>query len=427
MKLAVLAALAAAAVTLLVPAVSSASPYVRYGVQDDAYLSDGPQLESRLATLDRMGAKLVRYTLNWRQIAPKKPRRAANPGDPAYDWANADAVLNGMHKHRIAVLLTLYGTPAWANGGRKASGLPSSKWSLAAFATAVAKRYPWIRMWEVWNEPNLRTFLRPNSPGLYVQRLLNPTTAALHALNRSNRVAGGATSPRPTPSGMSPVAFMRGMRAARPRMDAYSHHPYPVTPRERPDGFYRNTCRYCKGTLTLANLPLLLKEVRRDFGAKRIWLTEYGYQTNPPDRFGVSRGAQAQYLAEAALRARTAPFVDVLIHFMVRDEPRLAGWQSGLFTYSGAVKPSLNSFMLPIAQAARRGQRTTIWGQVRPGFGRREYRLQRLSRGRWVNVGRPALTNARGSYARVVRGGKGTRLRTLWLPSRTASRTIVVH
>ena len=427
MKLAVLAALGAAAVILLVPSVASASPYIQYGVQDDAYLSAGPSLDSRLDTLDRMGAKLVRYTVNWRQIAPKRPTKATNPGDPAYDWTNADAVLNGLHKHRIAVLITLYGTPAWANGGRKASGVPTSKWSLAAFATAVAQRYPWIRMREVWNEPNLRSFLNPNSPVLYVQRLLNPTYAALHALNRANRVAGGATSPRPTPSGMSPVAFKRGMRAARPRMDAYSHHPYPVTRRERPNGFYGNACRYCRGVLTMANLPLLLQEVRRDFGAKRIWLTEYGYQTNPPDPSGVSRAVQAQYLAEAALRARDARFVDVLVNFMVEDETRLAGWQSGLLTASGAAKPSFNSFMLPIAQAGRTGQRTTIWGQVRTGFGKRAYRLQRLASGRWVNVGASALTNLRGSYTRVVRAAPGTRFRVLWLPSRTPSRTIVIH
>ena len=165
MKLAVLATVCAAAAALLVPAVSSASPYIQYGVQDDAYLSAGPSLDSRLGTLDWMGAKLVRYTVNWRQVAPTMPRKAVNPADPAYDWTNTDAVLNGLHKHRIAVLVTLYGTPAWANGGRKASAIPASKWSLAAFATAVAQRYPWIRMWEVWNEPNLRSFLNPSAAG----------------------------------------------------------------------------------------------------------------------------------------------------------------------------------------------------------------------------------------------------------------------
>src|SRR3954447_15341981 len=105
MKLALVAALAAAAVTLLVLATSSASPYIRYGVQDDAYLSAGPALQGRLDTLDRLGAQVVRFTVNWRQIATRKPRRAVNPNDPAYDWSNADAVLNGLHQHKIAVLV----------------------------------------------------------------------------------------------------------------------------------------------------------------------------------------------------------------------------------------------------------------------------------------------------------------------------------
>jgi hypothetical protein len=433
MKLAVLTVLAAATMSLLLPATSSASPYIRYGVQDDAYLVAGPALQSRLDTLDRMGAQLARYTVNWRQVARKKPRRAVNPNDPAYDWSNTDAVLNGLHAHGIGVLVTLYGTPAWANGGRGANAVPASKSSFSAFALAVSRRYPWVRLWEIWNEPNLRRFLEPNSPRLYVQRLLNPTYAVLKRERLSNRVAGGATSPRPTPSGLSPVAFMRGMRAAHARLDAYSHHPYPVTRGERPYGFARGICRYCKGVLTLANLPVLLKEVRRDFGPKRIWLTEYGYQTNPPDRFGVSRAVQAKYVAEAALRAKSARFVDVLIHFMVRDEPHLAGWQSGFFSASGTGKPSFNSFMLPIVQSGRRGMRTTVWGQVRPGKGRRLYRLQRVSRGRWVSVGHPARTNVFGSYTRVLHAAKGTRLRILYYPAgaasteRVSSRPIVVR
>jgi len=433
MKLAVLAILAAAAVSLLLPTTSSASPYIRFGVQDDAYLSRGPRLEARLDTLDRLGAKLVRYTVDWRAIAKHKPRRAVNPGDPAYDWSNADAVLKGLHERKIGVIVTLARTPAWANGGRGANGMPRSKYSLSAFALAVARRYPWVRLWEIWNEPNLRRFLKPNSPALYVRRLLNPTYAVLKRTRLSNRIAGGATSPRRTPSGLSPVAFMRGMRAAHARLDAYSHHPYPVTRGERPSGFARGVCKYCKGLLTLANLPVLLKEVRRDFGPKRIWLTEYGYQTNPPDRFGVSRSAKAKYVAQGALRAKSARFVDVLIHFVVRDEPQLSGWQSGLFSAAGVVKPSFNSFMLPIVQSARRGLRTTIWGQVRPGKGRRWYRLQRLAHRRWVSIGHPTRTSVFGPYTRVIRARQGTRLRVLYLPGGPASaekvstRPIVVH
>ena len=426
-KLALIAAAAATAATAFLAASATASPNVRYGVQDGAYLAPGPRLEERVATLDRLGAKLVRYLINWRQIAPRKPRHPANPGDPAYDWSSADAVLGALHAHRIAVLATLYRTPTWASARRRPRDVPKSSSSLAGFALAVARRYPWVRLWEVWNEPNLSSFLVPVSPRLYVQRLLNPTYVALHAANPANRVAGGATSPRGTSTGLSPVTFMRGMRAAHARLDVYSHHPYPITPGERPFGFAHGVCRFCKGVLTLANLPTLVREVKRDFGRKRIWLTEYGNQTNPPDPFGVSWARQAQYLAEAALRVESSPLVDMLVQFMVRDEPKLSGWQSGLMTVGGGVKPSFNSFRLPIAEAARRGRRTTIWGQVRPGTGRRQYVLQRRLAGRWLPVGRPALTNARGSYRRLVYAPLGARYRILWLPSNTASRALTVR
>jgi hypothetical protein len=427
MRLGSPAALAVAALSLTVPATSAASPSIRYGVQDDAYLSAGPSLEERLGTLDDVGAKLVRSMVNWRQVAPTRPRHPADPADPAYDWSSTDAALQGLQAHGITVLVTLYRAPKWANGGRSSNGIPTSKYSLAAFAVAVAKRYPWVHLWEVWNEPNLQSFLSPNSPRLYVQRLLNPTYDALHALRASNRVAGGATSPRSTSTGLSPVAFMRGMHEAHARMDAYSHHPYPVTRGERPFGFARGVCRYCTGVLTLANLPVLLREVRKDFGPKRIWLTEYSYQTNPPDPSGVSNALQAQYIAESALRVKAAPFVDILIHFVVRDESRLAGWQSGLFSASGLPKPAFNSFRLPIVQAARQGLRTTIWGQVRPGSGLRWYRLQRLARGRWASVGPLSPTNAGGSYTRVVRAERGTRFRIVVPELNATSRSIVTH
>ena len=99
-----------------------------------------------------------------------------------------------------------------------------------------------------------------------MQRLLNPAYAELHALNPATASPAGATSPRPTSTGLSPVTFMRGMHAAHARLDAYSHHPYPVTRGETPSRFARGACRYCTGVLTLANLDQLIREVKRDFG-----------------------------------------------------------------------------------------------------------------------------------------------------------------
>jgi hypothetical protein len=412
------------AAALAAPTQAFGAPGIKYGIQDDTWLQTG-SLDARLRTLDRLGPDVVRYTLRWDQVARRKPRRGSNPRDKAYNWKHPDAVLRGLRKHHIAALVTLYGSPRWANGSRPPNVMPRSKWMFASFSVAAAKRYPWVRMWEVWNEPNLRTFLRPNSPGLYVGRLLNPTYNALHRVRRGIRVGGGATSPRPTPSGIGPVPFMRGMSAARARLDAYSHHPYPVSRLETPS---RANCRYCTGILTLARLPELLREVRRDFGAKRIWLTEYAYQTNPPDRYlGVAPALQARYLAQAAYLAYRAPAVDLLVHFIIRDEPRAGRWQSGLFTRRGAQKPSFHAFAIPLVQMARRGLRTVLWGQVRPGLGHQHYALQQFVHGRWRTVGRTRWTSSRGYFSRVVDAGLGARFRVLKTRPRAASLTFVVR
>src|SRR6185437_15288444 len=124
--------------------------------------------------------------------------------------------------------------------------------------------------------------------------------------------------------------------------------------------------------MTMANLSQVRADVARYFGSRvPLWLTEYGYQTNPPDRLlGVSYALQAKYIGEAALHVWDTRGVTVLIHFLVRDEPSLGGWQSGLFSAHGAAKLSYHAFALPLAEVSRHGSRVALWGQVRPGSGR---------------------------------------------------------
>ena len=410
---------------------ATASPSVQFGIQDDAWLRHGtdklPDLPARLDLLDTLGVDTVRYTLRWYEIAPTKPAHAADPTDPAYDWSPSDAVLDGLHEHGISVLLTVWGTPSWANGGHRPPWAPQRASSLALFATAAAKRYPWVHRWEIWNEPNQIGGLHPNSPRLYVERLLNPATSALHWIDPANVVAGGATSPRATRTAVSAVAFMRGMRAAHASFDVYSHHPYP-----RAFGWGRmespSQTLPCSRWLTMANLQCLLREVRRNFGPKHIWLTEYGYKTNPPDRArGVTPALQARYLAEAARRVFYAPQVDLLINFLIRDEPVVGRWASGLFTAGDVIKPAFYSFMLPLAEAARHGYRTVLWGQVRPRSGPQAYQLQQFAFGHWQKVGDVAVTGRRGYFTRLVYAGRGARFR-VWSPAdEAASPTLVVH
>jgi hypothetical protein len=403
-------ALLALAPAVAAPAAADASTSIRYGVQDDAWLASGPgTVSERVERLQRLGVQIVRYTVRWDQVARRAPTTPGSPADAAYNWTVPDLVLKSLHEAGLEAVVTLYGTPRWANGGAGANVAPRSKTAFAAFARATGARYSWVRRWLIWNEPNQRIFLRPTSPRVYTETLLNPAYATLHTLRRNVIVGGGVTAPRGNVGGVSPVDWIRGMAAAGARLDAYASNPYPLNPRNETP--WSGGCTSCR-TFTMAKLPNLLADVQRYFPGKRVWLTEYGYQTNPPDRFlGVSPALQARYLGEAALRAYLAPRVDMLINFLVRDEPDVGRWQSGLLNIGGVAKPAYYAFSLPLAQVSRRGSTTVLWGQVRPGSGRRTYVLEQLVFGRWRIVGGVGRTDSRGFLRRTVHAGPAARFR----------------
>jgi hypothetical protein len=413
MRWGVAAAVVLSAFALAGAAPAGASPGAAFGLQDDAWLRYGPgTLAARVTTLQDLGVHLVRFTLRWDKIAPTQPADARDPSDPAYAWGQFDAVLSALHAAGISELVTLYGSPPWANGGHPPNWLPQR--GFADFADAAAQQFPWVRMWTIWNEPNGRTFSVPVSPSLYVQRLLNPAYAQLHLASSANLVAGGVTSPRATPTGVAPLTFMQGMKAAHARLDVYAQNPYPVSRGETPT---HTTCVQCT-VMTMADLGSIRADVTKYFGGRTgLWLTEYGYQTNPPDRLlGVSWALQATYIGAAALHVWQQPGATVLIQFLVRDEPSLGGWQSGLLTVGGTEKPSYHAFALPLAQVSRQGVKAVLWGQVRPGYGARAYVLQWSTGGGWRSLGAAGRTDSSGTFQRAVTLPRGARVR-LWSPA----------
>jgi hypothetical protein len=98
--------------------------------------------------------------------------------------------------------------------------------------------------------------------------------------------------------------------------------------------------------VTLGNINELLQELTRLYGRKHLWITEYGYQTKPPDRaFGVSWAKQARWMSQAFGIARRNPRIDMMVWFLVKDEARIGnGWQSGVYTVGGRRKPSWQAF-----------------------------------------------------------------------------------
>ena len=97
-------------------------------------------------------------------------RTQTSPSHRAYDWRRPDRMLRGLRRYGLTPVVTLVGTPPWANGGRTPNFAPPHPQDFRRFATAAARHYPWIRYWLIWNEPNKRLWLRPTRAAIYVQK-----------------------------------------------------------------------------------------------------------------------------------------------------------------------------------------------------------------------------------------------------------------
>ncbi len=360
------------ALATLAPSAASGSRSLQVGLTDHAAALNG---ESKFfTTLGQLRAEVLRVNLYWGGplgVARRKPANGADPGDPAYDWRRYDRLVLNAARQRVRIAFSIFATPAWANRGRGRNRAPDNAVHLEKFAYAAAARYsgtwerreddrvlPPVRLWIAWNEPNLNLGLVPQFRKINGRwriqsardyaRICNAIYDGVHITGlTAQRVACGVTAPRGNnapnqrrPS-VSPLAFLRAMKRYGVRtFDAYAHQPYYGAPRETP-----STPPRAKTAVTLANIDRLVDEVTRLFGRKRIWLTEYGYQTRPPDlTFGVSWAQQAKYLAQSYAIARAHPRIDMLLWFLLRDEDRLDGWQSGLLSISGHRKPAFEAF-----------------------------------------------------------------------------------
>jgi hypothetical protein len=371
------AATLAAAAGLAVPA-ASASPRMYTGIYDEGatFFDDATQTFARYRALHM---QVLRVNLYWGGklgVARYRPFDAADPRDASYNWSLYDRVVTYADAYGIKVLLSITGTPRWANGGQSSNRPPTNFNDLYRFAYAAAARYsgtyigtdgrtlPAVRLWAAWNEPNNPVFLRPQfvkRGGEWViqsardyARICNAVYNGVHAtMYRDEKVACGLTAPRGNnnprsarPS-VSPVAFLTAAKKAGMRtFDAYAHNPYYGVPNETPTTKPPSPRPGLTPTaITLANINVLIAVLSRLYGPRHLWITEYGYQTKPPDSlFGVSWARQARYLTQAFAIARRNPRIDLMLWFLVKDQPDLAGWQSGLMTVGGRRKPAFAAF-----------------------------------------------------------------------------------
>jgi hypothetical protein len=341
---------------------SFAAQRMRVGFHDDPSYLWAADREAKVAGSAQLNATIMRLLVQWNETAKTRPTTATDPFDPAYEFDDIDEAVRAAQQNDQEVILTITGTPKWANGGKSQNVMPTRIADFQNFMQAIASRYsgrfdgyPFVRFWAIWNEPNLQLFLSPqfNAKGKSVApanyaKLAAAGYAGVKAGNPLAKIAVGETSARGSDKATglrpthSPGKFAELVAKANPRLkfDAWSHHPYPFNPNSPPSQVVKWP------NVSLASLTRFDTSLKAWFKRKSvpIWITEYGHQTRPEDSLGVPYSKQAAYIQQAMSMTAGLPFVDMFIWFVYQDDQGQP-WDSGVYTRTGAPKnPSPGRF-----------------------------------------------------------------------------------
>jgi hypothetical protein len=358
-------------------------------VQDDAellYRSDA-RIRANMRLLADLGVRSVRLTASWERLAP----RARSPRRPAFDardpaayradgWVPLDRAVREARAEGLGVMVDAgFSAPVWATAGDR-SARPRrlvSPADLADFCAALARRYRGeVSAYTIWNEPNLPQFLErqfagadrasPASPHHY-RAMVAAALPAIRSVDAEAQVLIGGLAAYGRRRGVPPLRFVRELACVDARLrpvrggacrgfervegDGFAHHPYSTaTPPESVEpGASPDDVPIARIGELARLLDRLVAAGRLAPGLRDIYVTEYGYESNPPDAGAPYDPAQAAraWLGGEAIAARE-PSVRTFAQFLVRDLPGTPGgqhqgstpdWQSGLLFASGREKP----------------------------------------------------------------------------------------
>ncbi|MFN2468277.1 MAG: hypothetical protein ABR521_09150 [Gaiellaceae bacterium] len=197
--------------------------------------------------------------------------------------------------------------------------------AFAAWAASVAREFPQVRRFVVWNEPNSRSFWH-GGPELYA-RLLRTTYRALKDVDPEIRVSGFGLA-----ASHRPVEFLRRALAAGATMDELSVHPYPPTNAATAAGAYRFVRRVERAWPG----PLNLDEFGWQVATAGVGYTGRENVTTSTEADQARRYEQFLRLAARDPRVRSA-----LVYRLV-DDADLAGWQAGLIRANGSSREAFH-------------------------------------------------------------------------------------
>jgi hypothetical protein len=434
----------------------------------EAYPPAGLEGELTLTRARGLGARFVRIVAAWTDVAPAIPSpgfEPSNPGDPAYRWQEFDRLLGAAIAAGLEPILDIVSPPAWAQAPPGAGPNSPDPAQLGQFAQATARRYdgttpglPRVRYWEVWNEPNASFFLAPQTRGRDVvsvgayRAMIEDLAAAVHGVRADNVVIGGELFPNGVYSAsvyaLAPLQFTRRLfcisggphphRLCRVRVpvDVWSVHPYtsggPAARSADPNNVWISGLGSLVSTVRAAQrLGTLVARA-----PAQTWVTEFSWDSDPPDPRGVPAGLEQRWVAEALYRSWAAG-IGVFTWFMLRDQPLASSpFQSGLYFACAdglacdTPKPAAASFRFPFVAYRARRRRVLVWGRT-PGGKPGTVLVQWRHRGHWLRLLR-LRTDGDGIFTarpRLPRGASPThaRLRAFVLGPGEASPQFSLH
>lgn len=213
----------------------------------------------------------------------------------------------------------------------------------------------------------------PGSPGDFGEMVPLRFLRALYCVDSGlHPLRGAAASARLCPTTTAGSNSFARDHPGLFQASGFAMHPYPsgqLPPNAPPPG--------SPDFVDMATLPRLehvLDAVTSAYGSNKrfpIYITEYGYITDPPYSLGAPLQLAAAYLNHAEYMAWLDPRIRSTDQFLLMDPPpgSRSNFDTGLESSSGAHKPSFDAYRMPIflpLTRGTRGQSLEVWGCVRP-------------------------------------------------------------
>jgi len=391
--------------------------------------------------IDAAGAKFVRIPLNWQRTAPVAAPASWNPADPAdpnYRWQDTDLEVARAVEAGLTPVLQIDSAPTWAQRCQTPPVLPDAicdpdPAALASFAEAAAHRYsgrflnlPRVRYWQGLNEPNLSNFFFPQydtaghvlSAGFY-RALINSFYGAIKAVDPTNLVLAAGLGPIAVKSWtVGPMRFARtllcmaGGKNPHPMkgncdggvdFDIFAIQPYTTGGPTHQGGANDVELGDLGKLQTLLAAADKAHRINGKFKHTPLWITEFSWDSQPPDPGGLPMDILTHWTSEALYTAWKAG-VDNFFWYSLRDgvhqqaQSYADSLESGLYFRSGAEaqgdqpKEVLYAFRFPFVAFARRGG-LFFWGRT-PDSTPGKLAIQVYEGSKWRNVATTRATKA---------------------------------